>query len=86
MEYLEFRETVHGATQKKVHRKDLEGLTPEEALDEASLGIALIEPEPQDLGWWVGYILVQMENKDMSTVQVQRGKNLVGFEHIFLYS
>jgi hypothetical protein len=40
-------------------------ITPEEMLQDVlsdiARDIALIEPEPQDWGWWVGYLLEQME-------------------------
>ncbi|MGB7054967.1 MAG: hypothetical protein WBE28_06585 [bacterium] len=36
-------------------------ITPEQelqdALDEMARDIALIEPDPQDWGWWVNYLL-----------------------------
>ena len=33
------------------------------ALDEMARDIALIEPDPQDWGWWVSYLLEQMEGE-----------------------
>lgn len=40
-------------------------LTPEDeladALEDMARDIALIEPNPQDWGWWVNYLLEQME-------------------------
>ena len=33
----------------------------QKALDEVARDIALIEPEPKDWAWWVGYLLEQME-------------------------
>jgi len=40
-------------------------ITPEDAvqnaLDEIARDIALIEPDPDDWGWWVTYLLEQME-------------------------
>jgi hypothetical protein len=42
-------------------------LTPEDeladALDEMARDIALIEPDPKDWGWWVTYLLEQMEGE-----------------------
>jgi hypothetical protein len=43
---------------KALNRKSI---TPEQelqdALDEMARDIALIEPDPQDWGWWVNYLL-----------------------------
>lgn len=40
-------------------------VTPEDelqiAIDEMARDIALIEPDPTDWAWWVGYLLEQME-------------------------
>jgi hypothetical protein len=42
----------------------------QKALDEVARDIALIEPNPKDWAWWVGYLLEQME------IQAQkRGQN-----------
>jgi methionine synthase II (cobalamin-independent) len=42
-------------------------ITPEEelqtAIDEMARDIALIEPDPQDWGWWVSYLLERMEGE-----------------------
>ena len=47
---------------KALNRKSI---TPEQelqdAIDEMARDIALIEPDPQDWGWWVNYLLEQME-------------------------
>jgi hypothetical protein len=46
---------------KALSRKSL---TPEQelqdALDEMARDIALIEPDPEDWGWWVNYLFKQM--------------------------
>lgn len=40
-------------------------ITPEDelsdAVDEMARDIALIEPDPQEWGWWANYLLEQME-------------------------
>jgi hypothetical protein len=33
----------------------------QKALEEIARDIAIIEPDPQDWGWWIGYLLEQME-------------------------
>lgn len=42
-------------------------ITPEDdlvdALDEMARDIALIEPDPQDWGWWVVYLIEQLEEE-----------------------
>jgi len=35
----------------------------QDALDEIACDIAIIEPDPKDWGWWVGYLLEQMERE-----------------------
>ena len=35
--------------------------TQQKALDEIARDIALIEPNPQDWGWWVSYLLEQLD-------------------------
>jgi hypothetical protein len=44
-----------------------------DALDDMARDIALIEPNPADWGWWLAYILEQMEEEAMS-----RGKHPIG--------
>ena len=42
-------------------------ITPEDelqkALDEMARDIALIEPDPRDWGWWVSYLLEQLDEE-----------------------
>lgn len=42
-------------------------LTPEDklqiALDEIARDISLLEPNPKDWGWWVSYLLEQLEEE-----------------------
>ena len=49
---------------KALNRKSI---TPEQelqdALDEMARDIALIEPDPQDWGWWVNYLLERLEGE-----------------------
>ena len=40
------------------------------ALEEMARDIALIEPDPQDWGWWVAYLLEKLEEETQ-----RRGKN-----------
>jgi hypothetical protein len=55
---VDLAKQVSGALNRK-------SITPEDeladALDEIARDIALIEPDPQDWGWWVIYLLEQME-------------------------
>ncbi len=52
-------------------------ITPEDeladVLDEMARDIALIEPNPADWGWWLAYLLEQMEEEAMG-----RGKHRIG--------
>jgi hypothetical protein len=43
----------------------------QKALDEVARDIALIEPDPKDWGWWVSYLLEQLEEEAK-----QRGKQV----------
>ena len=49
---------------KALNRKSI---TPEQelqdALDEMARDIALIEPDPQDWGWWVNYLMERLEGE-----------------------
>ena len=36
---------------------------PADALDEMARDIALIEPDPQDWGWWVSYLFEKLEEE-----------------------
>ena len=44
-----------------------------DALEDMARDIALIEPNPADWGWWLAYLLEQMEEETMS-----RGKHRIG--------
>ena len=35
----------------------------QEAIDEMARDIALIEPDPRDWGWWVSYLLEQLDEE-----------------------
>ena len=48
----------------------------QKALDEMARDIALIEPDPQDWGWWVTYLLEQMEE------EAQRRGSQADFDHM----
>ncbi len=52
-------------------------ITPEDEiadmLDEMARDIALIEPNPADWGWWLAYLLEQMEEETRN-----RGKHRIG--------
>jgi len=46
---------------------DKKNITPEDALqkgiDEIARDITIIEPDPKDWGWWIGYLLEQLEGE-----------------------
>ena len=46
----------------------------QKALDEVARDIALIEPEPKDWAWWVGYLLEQL-GEEAKRRRKQRGFN-----------
>ena len=54
-------------------------ITPEnelqDALDEMARDISLIEPNPQDWGWWVNYLLEKLE-------EANRRRRLDDFENM----
>jgi len=50
----------------------------QDALDEIARDITIIEPDPEDWGWWVGYLLERLKAE-----AIRRGKSR-DFDKVFL--
>jgi hypothetical protein len=63
-------------------RLDIKNITPEDALqkgiDEIARDIVIIEPDPGEWGWWIGYLLEQLES------EAKRSGRSAGFDQMII--
>lgn len=66
-----------GTISKQLNKKNI---TPEDALqkgiDEIARDITIIEPDPRDWAWWIGYLLEQLEG------EAKRSGRSAGFDQM----